>query len=80
MAAPSDARYVQLGGGLVVRLEPLLLVLELEGRGFRLSREGDDIWVRPFSKLTDEDKRELKLWKRHVLALLDYQAPAPEVQ
>jgi hypothetical protein len=81
MPPPSDTpRYVQLKGGLVLPLEPVLLVNELEARGFTLSRDEDLIWIRPFSKLTDDDKAQLKLWKPHVLALLDYQAPTPEVQ
>jgi hypothetical protein len=80
MLAPSELRYVWLKGGLVLPLEPILLALELEAKGFQLSRDGDNIWVRPSSKLTDDDKAQLKLWKRHVLALLDYQAPALEVQ
>lgn len=78
--ASSDQRYVCFKGGLAVPLEPWLLVLELHARGFKLSRDGDAIWVRPFSKLTDDDKSQLKLWRQHVLALLDYQAPMPEVQ
>jgi len=53
----------------------VLLVLNLETRGFRLSRDGEDILIQPFSKLTADDKQSLKMWKRHVLALLDYQAP-----
>lgn len=68
-------RYVCLKGGLVVPVEPVLLLLDLEARGFKLSRDGDDILVRPFSKLGDDDKRNLKLWKPHVLALIDYIAP-----
>jgi hypothetical protein len=76
---PPDERYIWLKGDLVLPVEPVRLVLELEARDFRLSRDGDAIWVRPFSKLTDQDKAQLKLWKPHVLALLDYQAPALEV-
>ena len=67
-------RYVLLRGGLALPVEPVFLLLELEARDFQLSRDGDDILVRPFSKLTDDDKRYLKLWKRHILALLDYNA------
>ncbi len=67
-------RYVCLAGGLALPLEPVLLLLDLERRDFRLSRDGEDILIRPFSKLTDDDKQHLKLWKGHVLALLDYEA------
>jgi hypothetical protein len=76
MSAESEDRYVALKGGLVVPVAPVLLLLELEAKGFRLSRDGEDILVSPFSKLTEYDKRSLKLWKPHVLALLDYEAEA----
>jgi hypothetical protein len=79
MQTVSDTpRLVLLRGGLCVPFEPLSLLLTLEAAGFSLSRDGRDILVQPFSKLTDDDKRQLKLWKRHVLALLDYEAPEVE--
>ena len=74
----TESEFVTLCGGLSPPIAPVRLALDLEAAGFQLSRDGDDILIRPFSKLTDEDKQQLKLWKRHVLALLDY-AP-PEVQ
>lgn len=76
MHTDSDGqRFVFLRGGLVVRQEPVLLLLDLEARGFRLNRDGDDIIVSPFSKLTAEDKAQIKLWKRFILALLSYEPP-----
>lgn len=75
MQTASEPRLVLLAGGLCVPLPPLALLLELESRGFALSRDGADILVRPFSKLSDDDKKQLKLWKQHVLALLDYVPP-----
>lgn len=74
MQAGSE-RYVSLRGGLTVPLEPLLLVLDLEARGFRLVPDGDWIIVAPFSQLTDDEQQLLRRWKFHVLALLDYRAP-----
>ena len=65
-------RYVMLPGGLALPIEPILLALELERRGVKLWRDGDDIVIEPFSLLSDDDKTQLKFWKRHVLALLDY--------
>jgi hypothetical protein len=53
----------------------ILLALELERRGIRLWRDGEDIVIEPFFKLTEDDTRQLKLWKRHVLELLDYVPP-----
>jgi hypothetical protein len=74
MQAGSD-RYVSLRGGLTIPLEPLLLALDLEARGFRLMPDGDSIVVAPFSQLTEDDQRQLRRWKLHVLALLEYRAP-----
>lgn len=74
MQTGSD-RYVLLNGGLSVPIDAVLLVLGLESRGFKLSRDGADIFVSPFSKLTEDDRRALKLWKPAVLSLLDYEAP-----
>ena len=68
-------RYVMLAGGLAVPVEPVRFALSLEARGFRLSRDDGDILVQPASKLTADDWRYLKLWKPHILALLDYLPP-----
>ena len=75
MSTACEARFVQLACGLVVPAEPLMLLLDLEARGFALTRDGDDILIRPFSQLTPEDCRQVRKWKRHVLAVLDYEAP-----
>ena len=72
MSAGSEQRYVALSGGLIVPVEPVLLLLDMEAKGFQLSRDGDDILIHPASKLCEDDRRQLKLWKRHALALLDY--------
>jgi hypothetical protein len=75
MPGASESRYVTLRGGLALPLAPLLLALDLEARGFRLEADGDVIIITPYSRLTDEDRRQLTLWKPHVLALLGYHAP-----
>lgn len=71
-------RYVFLRGGLALPVEPCLLALELERRGIRLTRDGEDIIIEPRELLTDDDRQQLRRWKRHVLAILDY--TPPEVQ
>jgi hypothetical protein len=76
MPAGSD-RYVLLKGGLAVPLEPLRLLLDLESRGFTVFREDGDVVVLPGNQLTDDDCRQIRGWKPHLLALLDY--PEPEV-
>jgi hypothetical protein len=76
MKASSNDRHVCLRGGLCVSVGPLALLLDLERRGFPLTPQGDDqISVRPFSQLTDEDKSGLRRWRRHIRALMAYQPP-----
>jgi hypothetical protein len=74
MSCGSD-RFIELRNGPVVPVEPLLLVLDLEARGFALTSADDQIIVSPGSQLTADDCRQLKRWKSHVLALLAYTAP-----
>ena len=74
MAAGSET-YVSLRGGLTVPVEPLRLVFELQDRGFTLSQDGDALLVQPYQQLTPDDCRQIRLWKRHILALLTYEPP-----
>ncbi|HEY1307299.1 MAG TPA: hypothetical protein VGF24_27275 [Vicinamibacterales bacterium] len=71
----SDRRYVSLRGGLVVPVETYLLMFELEDRGFCLNRDGDVLVVEPHQRLTADDCGRIRRWKRHILALLDYEPP-----
>ena len=68
-------RFISLRGGLVVPVEPLLLALDLEARGFLMKPDGEDLIVSPFSQLTAEDCRQLRRWKHHVIALIAYRTP-----
>jgi hypothetical protein len=71
----SDQQYVLLKGGLAVPAEPLRLLFDLEGRGFTLRREGDELVVVPGRTLTDADRVAIRRWKSHMLALLAYMPP-----
>ena len=79
MSIASD-RFVLLRGGLALPVEPYLLLLDLEARGLKVTRDGDDVLVRPGGHLTPDDCQQFRRWKLHVLALLDYVANSPEVQ
>ncbi len=74
MPAASEG-FVLLRGGLAVPVAPVLLLLDLERRGFTVERDGDSIIVRPFSQLMETDRTQLRRWKQHVIALLEYRAP-----
>ena len=70
-----SSEVVVLGGELVMPLAPVLLLLDLEDRGFQVNRNSGDIAIRPFSRLTRADRDALNRWKRDVLTLLNYRAP-----
>jgi hypothetical protein len=72
---PAGSELVFLRGGLVVPSAPYLLALELEERGFTLSQEGDVLVVTPPERLTRIDCQEIRRWKPHLLALINYRAP-----
>jgi hypothetical protein len=60
-------------------LAPILLALDLEARGFRMRREADDVLdVQPYQRLTSADCAAIRLWKWHLLSIVDY--TPPEVQ
>lgn len=67
-------RFVTMRGGLTVPLTPLMLVLDLEARGIRLTADEDGaIVATPRGRLTDAERDELRRYRNHVLALLAYQ-------
>jgi hypothetical protein len=68
----SEPRYVLLGNGIAMPLEPILLCLDIERRGLRLERLGDDLGISPRGMLTDADRKGLTRWKQHVLLLLTH--------
>jgi hypothetical protein len=72
----SEPRFVLLHGGLAVPIDPLLLLLDLERRGFRVAAHGDDtLVIGPRRALTPDDCARIRQWKDHLLALVAYRAP-----
>ena len=71
--AASD--FVTLKGGLTMPLAPVLLLTDLASREITVWAEGDDILVRPWPRVTDEERRALRRWKSHIMALLAYEPP-----
>jgi hypothetical protein len=75
----SRSDFVTLRGGLTLPLGAVQLALDLEQRGLHLRREdGDVLFVGPRERLTDDDRAGLRRWKRHLLAILEYDADAHE--
>lgn len=79
MSGSSDALVHLLPGprgGLTVPLQPYLLAIDLEARGFTLTpNAGDTLTVVPYSQLTPDDCAQIRRWKLHLLALLRYEPP-----
>jgi hypothetical protein len=60
---------------LILPVDAYRLLLDLEGRGFRLHREGTDVLVvQPHERLTRDDVARIRRWKWHVLAYLENEA------
>ena len=76
MGASDSDRYVLLPGGLALPVEPILLAMELEDRGFTLRKEEPDtLSVQPYQRHTREDCTRIRRWKPHLLALVSYVPP-----
>jgi hypothetical protein len=68
-------RFVQLGSGLVLPIEPVLIAHDLEARGFRMAAYGEGgLLVSPLSKLTIADCAQIRRWKWHLLAIVTHEA------
>jgi hypothetical protein len=67
------APFVTLAGGVTVSVAALDLVLKLERRGARLSRDGGDLLLhRPCDGVTADERQLLKAMKADILAIVDY--------
>lgn len=79
MLAPVT-EFVSLKGGLVLPLPALLLALDLERRGFRLSLDADDhIVIDPTAALTEIDVIAIERWRLHLGAIISYECPPGEL-
>jgi hypothetical protein len=68
-------RLVILRGGLVVPIEPFLLLVRLEARGFRFRLAADGTpEVGPFDRLSATDLTALRRWRAHMALLISYTA------
>lgn len=64
--------FVTLRGGLTVRTEAIVLLIDLEARGVKLEADAGDILIRKGSPITSDDREALRRLKPHVLRLLEY--------
>lgn len=67
--------FVCLRGGLTVPLQALQLALDLERRGLRMSvDEQQQFQIEPGPGLTDADRASIVRWRRHLCAIVTYNA------
>jgi hypothetical protein len=73
----SPISLITLEGGLTLPLPAVLLALNLETRGLRMTLDADDQFqVEPLRHLTAEDRRSIARWRPHLAAIVGYEAPA----
>jgi hypothetical protein len=73
----SASDVVTLRGGLTLPVDAIRLALDLENRGLTLTvDEGDVLVVGPRERLTDDDRALIRHWKRHLVAIVRYDAAA----
>lgn len=70
----TSEKLVVLRGGVSVPVSAVVLLLDLEARGFSFSRPGPDtLRVSPPGQLTEADRVAIIQAKPHLLALVSYQ-------
>jgi hypothetical protein len=71
--------FIPLKGGLVVPAPALLLALDLERRGFRMSLDRDQQFqIEPIETLTEVDLSGFHRWRLHLGAIIGYDPDAQE--
>lgn len=68
-------QFVSLRGGLVLPLPAVLLALDLERRGFQMRVDvHQEFCIEPPAALTDADVVAIRRWRRHLMAIVAYNA------
>jgi len=66
-------RFVTLKNGPTLPLLVVLLALDLERRGFRLSLDADEqVVIAPLTALKDADQMAIHRWRLHLAAIVGY--------
>jgi len=78
LLAPVTA-FVTLRGGLVLPVPALALALDLERRGFQMGLDADQQFqIVPAGALTELDQAAIQRWRRHLGAIVAYDAEKHE--
>jgi hypothetical protein len=81
MTTPSElSAFVTLRNGLTLPVAAIRLAWSLEERGLHLGALDDLLTVGPRNLLTDADRAEIRKWKPHLLAIVNYDDAAASPQ
>jgi hypothetical protein len=72
----SASDYVVLREGPTLPLAAVQLAWRLEDKGCALRFDGQALLVGPGRLLTDDDRRGIVQWRRHLIALATYESNA----
>lgn len=61
---------VFLSPGIVLPLEAVTVALDLERRGYRVERIGDELVINPRAMLTREDREAVARWRWELVQLV----------
>ena len=67
---------IELRGGLHVSADALMLANALEAKGHALTVKDGKLLVTNGAALNSEQRAEIKLLRRHLLAVVTYEVPA----
>ncbi len=76
MTSPSD--YIELREGPALPTAALNLALALESRDHAIGVRDGKLTVSDGSKLSAQDREDVKRWRLHLMALVDYCAKGVE--
>ena len=72
MTSASEAEPIVLRGGCVVTLSSLRVLWDLEERGFDIHLDGDELVIRPGSRLTADDRAAISRHRDELKRLVAY--------
>ena len=70
--------FIQLRDGSILREDAVLLALALEDAGHAMSVRNNALEVTNPRTLTTQQRHEIHVCRRHLMALVDYMQHAPE--
>lgn len=73
----AEPQFVTLKSGMSVPLEPVLLALDLERRGFEIRTTGsvengdDELFIKPIRNLTTPEREQVRRWRDSIIVIVN---------